>query len=182
MLLSRKKDFQSAHGESPLLLRRVNRCFVTEHLASLGEFLSHPQASPSLLKYICFFTLQKTFSQPAHSSGCTKQLYCCLVIFTNVSSQRIFTSPQGNTLSTLAYRMLVKDFFLPRMMFQIVFCFCHILFFYPKIKMPADFICHSLFIFFFSKNVSAMSNLPIEYVCLRVAEVIIGHSEDFCKL
>lgn len=81
----------------------------------------------------CFLTLQKTFSQPAQSRGCTKQLQCYFLVFTKVSPQSVSASPRGNTLSHLAYRTLVKDllFFL-RMRFQIVFCFCHISFSYPN--------------------------------------------------
>lgn len=108
-----------------------------------------------------------------------------------VSPQRVSASPQGNALSHPAYRTCVKDLLSSlRMIFQVVFCSCHILFptLISTVKEPADFICHNLFIFFFFQKVFALGikscffPLPIKYVCLRVAEVIIGHSEELCKL
>lgn len=131
MLLSRKKGFQSACGGSPLLLRRAaNGCFFPACLVSLGKFLLSLWALSPLLKSICFFTLQKTFSQPAQNRGCPKQLHF-IVFFSYRYHLKGFLHHFRGTPWATWFADLVKDllFFL-RMMFQIVFYFCHILFSY----------------------------------------------------
>lgn len=76
-------------------------------------------------------------------------------------------------------------------MFQIVFCFCHILFSHPNQYSQSAcrfYVPQLVYLFFFLNfffpwaSRAVFSLLPIKYVCLRVAEVIIGHSEELCKL
>lgn len=188
--LSRKKGFQSACGGSPLLLRRAaNGCFSSACLVSLWKFLSSLWALSPFLKSICLFTLQKTFSQPAQNRDCPKQLHF-IVFFSYRCHLKGFLHHFRGTPCATRFAGLVKDllFFL-RIMFQIVFYFCHILFSYPnqysqsacRFYMPQ---LVNLFFYCFCHGHQELffSLLPINYVCLRVAEVIIGHSEELCKI
>lgn len=59
------------------LLEEQQTDTVTGDLTSLGETLPNLQASLVLVKCICCFILQQTFSQPAQTMEGTKQLQCC---------------------------------------------------------------------------------------------------------
>lgn len=119
---------------SEVLVEEVH-CYLEEQLIdafSLGTW--YPVKTLDIISIAKMYPLlqwtqQKTFSQPAQNGGCPKQPHFCCLFFTQMSSQRLSASPKGSTWLT----GLVKDllFFL-RMMFQIVFCFCHILFSYPN--------------------------------------------------
>lgn len=109
-----------------------------------------------------------------------------------MSSQRVFASPRGNTLSHLAYRTFLKTTSSSLAWYSKLFS-VSVTSYFPTlisiVKVPADFMCHNLFMYYFFKKMffpwasrAVFSLLPIKYVCLRVAEVIIDHSEEFCKL
>lgn len=146
VLLPRKKGFQRACGGSPLLLRRAaNWCFFVGYLVSLGKFLSNLQTLSPLLKYICFFTPQKTFPQPAQNRGCPKQLH--FILFHTDVISKAFCSTSGEHLEPPGLQVLLK-------ISSSSLGWCSRLFsvsvtsYFPTlisiVKVPADFICHDL--------------------------------------
>lgn len=157
------------------------------YLVSLGKFLSSLRALSPLLKHICLFTLQKTFSQPAQNRGWPKQLQFIVFFFHTDVISNAFCITSGERLESPGLQGLLKTSSSSLGWSRV---FVSVTSYFPTligtVKVPQILYattCKFIFLLFLPWQSSVVfSLLLINYVCLRVTEVKIDHSEELCKL